>query len=161
MLIMPCHLALNSKGALVGARSAATQSNEGWTCLSCRCRLILHPGGHRTHPWFEHDQRSAKPSALMYCQYRNHHDGLPGESFRLLFFHVHEQEVRVIPEAWYCVWCGRHYKGEKHCVSCGTGIYSIEETDWRENYTCSIGDSRSYPPEDRHSSPLAAGGCGR
>nr|WP_265937673.1 putative zinc ribbon protein [Klebsiella pneumoniae] len=30
---------------------------------------------------------------------------------------------------WHCVWCGNHYSGKKHCTSCGTGIYSIEETD--------------------------------
>lgn len=91
MLIMPCHLALNSKGAQVDARSTATQTDESWACLSCGCRLILYPGGNITHPRFDHDQRSAKISALMYDQYRNHHDGLPGERFRLLFFHVHEQ----------------------------------------------------------------------
>lgn len=148
MLIMPCHFALNSKGSQVGARSEATQTNESWTCLSCGCRLILHPGDISEHPWFEHDQRYTKISALMYCQYRNHRDGLLGERFRLLFFHVHEQEVRVIPEAWYCVWCGRHYKGEKHCAVCHTGIYSIEETAWRENYTRPVdspGDQRPLP----------------
>lgn len=153
MLIMPCHLALNSKGALVGARSAATQPDENWACISCGCRLILHPGEIGEHPWFEHDQRSAKFNALMYCQYRNHHDGLPGERFRLLFFPVHEHEVCVMPEDWYCVWCGRHYKGEKHCVVCNTGIYSIEETAWRESYTCAV-DSLDY----RGSLPSVSGG---
>lgn len=122
MLITPCHLALNSKGSLVGVRSAATQPDESWACLSCGCRLILHPGDISEHRWFENDQRYAKISALMYCQYRNHHDGLPGESFRLLFFRIQELEVCAIPEAWYCIWCGRHYKGEKHCAVCNTGI---------------------------------------
>lgn len=93
MLIMPCHLALNSRGALVGTRSAATRPDESWACLSCGCRLILHPGDINEHPWFEHDQRYAKISALMYCQYRNHNDGLPGERFRLLFYHVHVQDM--------------------------------------------------------------------
>nr|HBK6101721.1 hypothetical protein [Citrobacter freundii] len=153
MRIMACHLALNRKGALVGARSATTKADESWSCLSCGCRLILYPGGHRTHSWFEHDQRYAKISALMNCQYRNHQDGLPGEHFRLLFFRIQEQEVCVIPEAWYCVWCGRHYKGDKHCTICNTGIYSIEETAWLENYTCPV-DS----PGDRRTLPSVPGG---
>jgi hypothetical protein len=37
--------------------------------------------------------------------------------------------------SWYCVWCQNHYQGEKHCIACGTGIYSIEEARWQENYT--------------------------
>ncbi|MHB6975689.1 putative zinc ribbon protein [Klebsiella pneumoniae] len=35
----------------------------------------------------------------------------------------------MILNLWHCVWCGNHYSGKKHCTSCGTGIYSIEETD--------------------------------
>ncbi|ENU5708233.1 putative zinc ribbon protein [Salmonella enterica] len=31
--------------------------------------------------------------------------------------------------SWYCVWCENHYQGDKRCVPCGTGIYSIEDTD--------------------------------
>ncbi|WP_458646097.1 putative zinc ribbon protein [Enterobacter hormaechei] len=64
----------------------------------------------------------------------------------------------MIPEAWYCVWCGRNYVREKYYAVCNTGIYSIEETTWRENFSCSIDDTPPYPPEDRHSSPLTAGG---
>ncbi|WP_369794383.1 putative zinc ribbon protein [Serratia sp. DD3] len=37
--------------------------------------------------------------------------------------------------SWYCVWCQNHYQGEKYCIACNTGIYSIEEESWRENYT--------------------------
>ncbi|HAX9835774.1 TPA: hypothetical protein JS210_001179 [Escherichia coli] len=40
--------------------------------------------------------------------------------------------------AWYCVWCGQHYAGDKLCTACNTGIYSIEETAWRENYICPV-----------------------
>lgn len=109
MLIMPCHLAMNSKGSLVGARSATARPDESWACLSCGCRLILHPGDISEPPWFEHDQRYAKISALMYCQYRNHRDGLPGERFRVMLYTILEHEACMVPEDWYCVWCGRHY----------------------------------------------------
>lgn len=54
-------------------------------------------------PCLMRDQRYEKISALTYCQYRNHQDGLPGERFRLLFFRIQDQEVCVIPEPWYCV----------------------------------------------------------
>ncbi|GCL78511.1 TPA: putative zinc ribbon protein [Escherichia coli] len=161
MLIMPCHLALNSKGSLVGARSATARPDESWACLSCGCRLILHPGDISESPWFEHDQRYAKISALMYCQYRNHRDGLPGERFRVMLYTILEHEACMVPEDWYCVWCGRHYVGEKHCVGCNSGIYSIEEIAWRENYTCPVGDSHPHTPEGWSSSPLAAEGDGR
>ena len=97
-------------------------------------------------------------SALMYCQYRNHHDGLPGERLRLLFFRIQEQEVCVIPEAWYCVWCGSHYDGDKHCVVCNTGIYSIEESDWRDNYISPIDEPAKSSPEKRHLADSAPGG---
>ncbi|WP_447887150.1 putative zinc ribbon protein [Serratia fonticola] len=30
--------------------------------------------------------------------------------------------------------CQSHYQGEKHCIACGYGIYSITETQWREHY---------------------------
>lgn len=157
MRIMACHLALNCKGALTGARSAVTKSDESWRCLSCDCPLILHTGGASKHPWFEHNQQLANDYALMHCQYRNHHDGLPGESRRMMLYTIHDQEVRIMAEAWYCVWCGRHYAGEKHCATCDTGIYSIEETVWRENYTCSVDNPGQQPSENQRSS--TSGGC--
>ncbi|MBP8253606.1 MAG: hypothetical protein KAX41_02215 [Citrobacter sp.] len=27
---------------------------------------------------------------------------------------------------WCCAGCQSHYQGEKHCIVCGTGIYSID-----------------------------------
>ncbi|MDE9702794.1 putative zinc ribbon protein [Citrobacter portucalensis] len=158
MLMMPCHLALNSKGAMRGARSAVSKPGENWSCSSCGCRLVLHPGDISEHPWFEHDQASANESALLYCQYRNHRDGLPGERFRVMLYSIREHEVRMVSEAWYCVWCGRHYVGEKHCVACNTGIYSIEETAWRENYTCPVDYPSQHSPEERGASLLVSGG---
>lgn len=159
MFIMSCHLALNSKGSLVGVRSATTQPDESWACLSCGCRLILHPGDVSGHPWFEHDQRYAKISALMYCQYRNHHDGLPGERFRVMLYALHEQNTRVgAAQSWFCIWCGSHYDGDKHCVVCNTGIYSIEESDCRDNYISPIDEPAKSSPEKRHLADSTPGG---
>lgn len=159
MRIMACHLALNRKGALTGARSAVSKPDENWRCPSCDSPLILHPGSSDTHPWFEHNQRLANDYALMYCQYRDHRDGLPGESRRMMLYTIHEQEIRIMAEAWYCVWCGCHYAGEKHCTACNTGIYSIEETVWRENYTCPVNNSDHQPSEDPGLSASTLGAC--
>ena len=46
-------------------------------------------------------------------------------------------EATVMVLSWYCVWCGDHYQGVKHCPRCLTGIYSIEEAHWQRNYCCS------------------------
>lgn len=148
MLMMPCHLALNSRGALTGARNAISQPSESWGCSSCGCRLRLHPGDISEHPWFEHDQASANESKLLYCQYRNHRDGLPGERFRVMLYAIHEQDTRLMSQLWYCVWCGRHYEGEKHCAACNTGIYSIEGTAKQGDDICLVDDPAQCPPSD-------------
>ncbi|CAH6636234.1 MULTISPECIES: zinc-ribbon domain-containing protein [Pseudocitrobacter] len=146
MLMMSCHLALNSKGAMSRSRDAISESADGWRCTSCGCRLVLHPGDDDTPPWFEHDQTSADASALAYCQYRQHRDGLPGERFRVMLYSVHGQDIRMATESWYCVWCGCHYEGEKHCAVCNTGIYSIEDT---------VGQGDIHPIEDPAQCPPA------
>ncbi|WP_438802614.1 putative zinc ribbon protein [Erwinia mallotivora] len=45
-------------------------------------------------------------------------------------------DAPVTLPSWYCVWCGSHYQGRKHCGRCHSGIYSIEETSWQRNYCC-------------------------
>ena len=62
-------------------------------------------------------------------------------------------------ETWYCVWCGHHYAGEKHCATCNTGIYSIEETAWRGNYTCPVNNPAQQPSEDPRLAALTSGAC--
>jgi hypothetical protein len=48
-------------------------------------------------------------------------------------------DATVMTLSWYCVWCGDHYQGVKHCYRCLTGIYSIEEANWQRNYCYSTG----------------------
>ncbi|MDM2772723.1 zinc-ribbon domain-containing protein [Citrobacter sp. Cpo126] len=77
----------------------------------------------------------------------------------MLFFRIQEQEVCVIPEAWYCVWYGRHYAGEKHCATCNTGIYSIEEAAWQENYLRPVNGPGQQSSEDLGLSAPTSGRC--
>ncbi|EPN8668108.1 putative zinc ribbon protein [Escherichia coli] len=37
-------------------------------------------------------------------------------------------DASVTTRSWYCVWCSSHYSENKYCVSCGTGIYSFEQS---------------------------------
>ncbi|EAA4684294.1 hypothetical protein D6O16_23155 [Salmonella enterica] len=30
-------------------------------------------------------------------------------------------DAMVMTLSWYCVWCGDHYQGVKHCYRCQTG----------------------------------------
>lgn len=36
----------------------------------------------------------------------------------------------VVVLSWFCVWCEYHYRGEKLCPVCGSGIYSTELANW-------------------------------
>ena len=38
-------------------------------------------------------------------------------------------DVPVTVLSWYCVRCGEHYRGMRHCYRCQTGIYSFEEAN--------------------------------
>lgn len=112
-------------------RRLKSQSDESWTCPSCGCRLILHSDTPGIRARFEHDPRSVGDDVLRQCRHLNHFGRLPGNwhtRFILTFFPL---DAYVPVKAWYCVWCGRHYKGEKHCAVCNTGINSTVDTAWR------------------------------
>ncbi|MEP8660563.1 MULTISPECIES: putative zinc ribbon protein [Enterobacteriaceae] len=92
------------------------------------------PARTLTPPWFEHDQASVAANTLMNCA---HIDPAvkAEERSRILRSLFNKPNSTVMTLAWYCVWCGEHYSGEKLCTTCGTGIYSIEEACWQINYT--------------------------
>lgn len=92
------------------------------------------PARTLTPPWFEHDQASVAANTLMNCA---HIDPAvkAEERSRILRSLFNKPNSTVMTLAWYCVWCGEHYSGEKLCTTCRTGIYSIEEACWQINYT--------------------------
>ncbi|EOY5093606.1 putative zinc ribbon protein [Citrobacter amalonaticus] len=125
MLLMPCYCALNTRGEQTGSRSAASQPEESWTCPSCGCRLVLHSDNPGIRAWFEHDQRSVGNDVLRQCKYRDDFATLPGDWHTRFIFTFFPLDVSAPAAAWYC-------------AACNTGIYSIEETAWRESYICPV-----------------------
>ncbi|HDS8636246.1 TPA: hypothetical protein QH746_002179 [Klebsiella variicola] len=134
MRMLKCYLANDHRGHFVTTSEAVNMPGQVWSCVSCGCRLIFHTGTHTDSPWFEHDQRTVAASTLIVCA---HIDPavkaeIRSRTLRSLF---NTPDSPVMSLAWYCVWCANHYSGEKRCTACGTGIYSIEEDCWQNNYT--------------------------
>ncbi|EPG0546688.1 MULTISPECIES: putative zinc ribbon protein [Enterobacterales] len=132
--MLKCYLANDHRGHFVTTSEAVNMPGQVWSCVSCGCRLIFHTGTHTDSPWFEHDQRTVAASTLIGCA---HIDPavkaeIRSRTLRSLF---NTPDSPVMSLAWYCVWCANHYSGEKRCTACGTGIYSIEEACWQNNYT--------------------------
>ena len=88
--------------------------------------------------WFEHNQRSVGQHVQMSCAHLDPEFNAETRHRKLRSI-IDGLDVSVITSSWYCVWCSAHYGGDKYCASCGTGIYSIEESSWQLNYCCDIG----------------------
>ncbi len=159
MLIMPCSRALNTRGEQTSSRSAVSQPDERWTCPSCGCRLVLHSDNPGIRAWFEHDPRSVGKDVLRQCRHLNHAATLPADWHTRFIFTFFPLDASAAVGAWYCVWCGRHYAGEKHCATCNTGIYSIEEAAWHENYLRPVDSPGQQSSEDPGLSASTSGGC--
>ncbi|HDC4843933.1 TPA: hypothetical protein O8U67_004086 [Enterobacter kobei] len=77
-------------------------------------------------PWFWHDQSTVPDSTLKDCVHSD--PEIKAEAkLRKLRNSIGEMIVPVPVLSWYSVWCRQHYQGEKVCIPCGTGIYSIED----------------------------------
>ncbi|HCM6143084.1 TPA: hypothetical protein N3Z37_003706 [Klebsiella aerogenes] len=131
MRMLKCYLASDHRRHFVTTSEAANMPGQVWGCASCGCRLIFHTG---THAWFEHDQATVAANTLMSCVHID--PVVKAEIRRRTLRSLFNTPVSpVMSLAWYCVWCANHYSGEKRCTACGTGIYSIEEACWQNNYT--------------------------
>ncbi|EFS9643747.1 hypothetical protein HWI03_004467 [Salmonella enterica] len=128
MRMLKCYLANNRDGHFVTAEEAMSAPGQVWSCASCGCRLVLHAGSAGDPAWFEHDQRSVARQVLMNCAWLDPEVKAEARHRKLRSI-INELDVLVVTRSWHCVWCGNHYQGEKRCVPCGTGIYSIEDTD--------------------------------
>ncbi|HCU0768676.1 TPA: putative zinc ribbon protein [Raoultella planticola] len=132
MRILKCYLANNSNGRFVTAKEASS-STDTWTCASCDCTLILH-SSETNAPWFEHDQSTVSINVLMNCTHLDPEVKNEVRRNKLRRF-ISRLDSTMTVQDWYCAWCGSHYKGEKLCIKCSTGIYSIEEACWQMNYS--------------------------
>jgi len=134
MRMLKCYMASDSSGHLVTAGEAMRAPEQAWSCTSCGCLLIHHSGIFGEASWFEHDQQTVPRHVLMQCTHLD--PQVKAEArHRALLSIICGLDVPVMAQSWYCVLCGGHYCGEKHCAACGTGIYSIEEASWLMNYT--------------------------
>lgn len=138
MRMLKCYLANNRGGHFVTADEAMSAPGQIWSCASCGCRLALHAGSSCDAAWFEHDQRSVAQHVLMSCAHLDPEVNAETRHRKLRSI-IDGLDVPVITSSWYCVWCSAHYSGDKYCASCGTGIYSNEESSWQLNYCCDIG----------------------
>ncbi|AXC67001.1 zinc-ribbon domain-containing protein [Salmonella enterica] len=128
MRMLKCYLASNLRGHFVTAGEAMSAPGQVWSCVSCGCPLVLHAGSSAEAPWFEHDQRTVTTNVLMQCAHLDSEVKAEARQRKLRSI-IGGLDTPVTVRSWYCVWCGNRYQGEKRCVPCGTGIYSIEETD--------------------------------
>lgn len=84
--------------------------------------------------WFKHDTQTVARHVLMNCAHLN--PEVKAETrHRKLRSIINGLDATVMTLSWYCVWCSDHYQGAKYCYRCQTGIYSIEEANWQNNYT--------------------------
>ncbi|EDI1682091.1 hypothetical protein JJJ40_004620 [Salmonella enterica] len=128
MRMLKCYLANNRDGHFVTAEEAMNAPGQVWSCASCGCRLVLHAGSAGDTAWFEHDQRTVTTNVLMQCAWLDPEVKAEARHRKLRSI-IGGLDTPVMVRSWYCVWCENHYSGKKHCTSCGTGIYSIEDTD--------------------------------
>ncbi|EAA4017445.1 putative zinc ribbon protein [Salmonella enterica] len=138
MRILKCYLANDREGHFVTAGEAMSAPGQVWSCASCGCRLVLHAGAFGDPAWFEHDTQTVARDVLMNCAHLDPEVKAEARRRKLRNM-LNGLDATVMTLSWYCVWCGDHYQGVKHCYRCHTGIYSIEETNWQRNYCCSTG----------------------
>ncbi|EKS6643045.1 putative zinc ribbon protein [Enterobacter ludwigii] len=137
MRMLKCYLANDASGRFVTADDAAKSHGGVWTCASCGCVLCVQTT-YGEKPWFEHDQRTVAENVLMNCAHLD--PEVKAEvRHRKLRRLIGGLDAPVLSLTWYCAWCGEHYRGQKYCPWCKTGIYSIEESIWQMNYCCSTG----------------------
>lgn len=129
MQITPQYLAIGPSGKYYTPWNAIQQPKSTWLCPHCNCVLQLYPAKNDMEAYFTHDLMSLTPSKAERCSYIDEDRKRYG---RLVFLrHI----VATLPvystegHDWHCVLCGNDYYGLKFCEYCGSGIYSIEDTD--------------------------------
>ncbi len=113
-----------SRGRLTSAATAKTYPYDRYVCHLCKSALVFHPewGTHR--PWFEHTADTLTENGRRHCPYVTVVlDELTLiQRLRRL---VNDTHPVVRKADWQCA-CGSHYHGERYCLSCCTGAYSVE-----------------------------------
>lgn len=120
-------IALDGNGRLTGARTAQTAAYDRYRCHLCDSALQYHPGYSTERPWFEHTDGGLTENGKHHCPYAT-----PEVSeVRLI-----NRLQRFLPDAmpwvsktdWHCSQCSCDYYGERYCIICHTGKFSIVTT---------------------------------
>ncbi|EAB9908888.1 hypothetical protein GSA37_003676 [Salmonella enterica] len=128
MRMLKCLLANNREGHFVTAEETMSAPGQVWSCASCGYRLVLHASSAGDPAWFEHDTQTVARDVLMNCAWLDPEVKAEARHRKLRSI-IGGLDTPVTVLSWYCVWCENHYQGKKGCVPCGTGIYSIEDTN--------------------------------
>ncbi|MGE5985834.1 putative zinc ribbon protein [Klebsiella michiganensis] len=128
------YIAFDNEDRYIMANNVETSGNGQWFCSDCRCPLKLRNDTSREEAWFEHapDDTTAE-AQVPKCSHVLNEIRRRAFTIRLNNM-VNGLDTLVTPKFWFCVWCQMHYKGEKHCKTCNTGIYSITRYNWSWDY---------------------------
>lgn len=127
MQIIPQYLAINAVGKYSTSWNAINAPKQTWFCTSCFCMLYLHKSSDGNEAYFSHELLYLTPSKAEICPY------IAQERKKLDRLNYLRQIVEQLPlytnqgRDWHCVLCQQDYYGQKFCVICGIGIYSIED----------------------------------
>lgn len=124
MRILATLIAIDTNGHIVTAAVAARSEPGHYYCHLCHCPVNLSSLDHYPGPWFEHNQQLSPTEKLKQCPYFDpeEKESAKEKELRLL---VRRMMPTVCLVNWHCRLCGHDYTGEKHCITCHTGIYSI------------------------------------
>lgn len=120
-------IALDGSGRLTGARTAQTAPYDRYTCHLCNGAMQYHPEYDTERPWFEHADNGLRVNGKNYCPYVNPEANEIRLINRLKRF-VSDARPRVEKADWHCSQCSGDYYGERYCLNCHTGKFSIVTT---------------------------------
>ncbi|EFC1677788.1 TPA: hypothetical protein I8Y00_002220 [Citrobacter farmeri] len=120
-------IALDGNGRLTGARTAQTALYDRYTCHFCNSALQYHPEYETERPWFEHIEAGLTDNGQQHCPYVKLDAGESQLTRRLQRF-LPNVIPRVSKADWQCTQCKTNYYGERYCLICRTGNFSLPAT---------------------------------
>ena len=121
-------IALDGNGRLTGARTAQIAPYDRYTCHLCGSALQYHPEYQTGRPWFEHQTATLSENGQPCCPYVRPE---PKEARRIRMLRRYVPDVLPIVRKteWHCSGCDSEYHGERCCMTCRTGEYSLKRAD--------------------------------
>lgn len=120
-------MALDGNGRLTGARTVQTAPYDRYTCHLCGSVLQYRPEYETERPWFGHTDGGLTENGRQHCPYVNPESSETRLINRLQRF-VPDACPKVWKADWHCSQCSGDYHGERYCLNCHTGKFSIVAT---------------------------------